>query len=314
MVKSKYDIIGDVHGHAMTLQALLTRLGYVCTNGTWRHPDRTAIFMGDFIDRGPYQKEVLGIVRPMIDSGAALAVMGNHEFNAIAYFTRSPAGGYLRAHSDKNTRQHRAFLDTYELDPEAWAETIEWFKTLPLWLDLDDLRIIHACWDDVQIARLTDYLKGEPKLSEHLLIESSKKGTWQYTALDILLKGKEISLSNGQTFTDEAGNVRHDIRVRWWDKTATTYRKAFLGPESSVTHIPDDPIAGDHLIEYSHDMTPVFVGHYWLDGTPTPLADNIVCVDYGVPLSGGKLVAYRWNGEKTLSGEGFVSVTNVDSK
>lgn len=48
-----YDIIGDVHGHASALAALLTRLGYRETRGAWRHPDRQAIFVGDLIDRGP---------------------------------------------------------------------------------------------------------------------------------------------------------------------------------------------------------------------------------------------------------------------
>lgn len=45
---------------------------------------------------------------------------------------------------------------------------------------------------------------------------------------------------------------------------------------------------------------PVFVGHYWLTGTPTPLAANVACTDDRV-AKGGKLVAYRWEGETALS-------------
>ena len=30
-------------------------------------------------------------------------------------------------------------------------DTIDWFNTLPLWLELDGLRIIHACWDKPEI-------------------------------------------------------------------------------------------------------------------------------------------------------------------
>ncbi len=46
-----YDIIGDVHGHADVLVALLRKLGYRERAGAWRHPERTAVFLGDFIDR-----------------------------------------------------------------------------------------------------------------------------------------------------------------------------------------------------------------------------------------------------------------------
>ena len=55
---------------------------------------------------------------------------------------------------------------------------------------------------------------------------------------------------------------------------------------------------------YSSDAAPVFVGHYWLAGTPKPLATNVACTDYSV-AKGGKLVAYRWDGESTLHEEKF---------
>ena len=48
-----YDIIGDVHGHADALSDLLGRMGYVQSRGAFRHPSRTAVFVGNLIDRGP---------------------------------------------------------------------------------------------------------------------------------------------------------------------------------------------------------------------------------------------------------------------
>lgn len=71
-----YDLIGDIHGHADALLQLLRQLGYSKQKGVYRHPERQVIFLGDFIDRGPQIRETLEIVRPMIDAGAALAVMG----------------------------------------------------------------------------------------------------------------------------------------------------------------------------------------------------------------------------------------------
>ena len=119
MTALNYDIIGDIHGHSRSLVALLGKLGYIKEAGVYRHPSRKMIFLGDFVDRGDFQCEVLDIVRPMVESGAALSVMGNHEFNAIAYYTpKTGSDGYLRAHSDKNTKQHKEFLRAYGDSPE----------------------------------------------------------------------------------------------------------------------------------------------------------------------------------------------------
>ena len=304
MQAKSYDIIGDIHGCADTLLMLLGKLGYRKRGDLHLHPNRQLIFLGDFVDRGPQQRRTIEIVRPMIESGKALSVMGNHEFNAIAYATSDPdhAGQHLRQHSNKNTKQHQAFLDEYEGQPD-YVEVIAWFQTLPLWLDLGNLRVIHACWDSKAIERI-----GEPNLSNDLLIRASKAGTEDYEDIERLLKGQEIPLPNGQCFHDKDGNVRHQIRIRWWDRDASSFRAAFLGPDSAQTSIPNDPISGDHLIEYGPDDPPVFLGHYWLRGDPSPLADNIACVDYSVAKPGGKLVAYRWDGEQCLQADKFVAV------
>ncbi len=74
----KYDIVGDIHGHADTLEVLFHKLGYSRKFGVYRHPEgRKMVFVGDFIDRGPKIRETLHLVRAMIESGNALAVMGN---------------------------------------------------------------------------------------------------------------------------------------------------------------------------------------------------------------------------------------------
>ncbi|MER5754433.1 polynucleotide kinase-phosphatase [Streptomyces sp. NPDC002088] len=71
-----FDIIGDIHGCANELESLLDKLGY--TNGV--HPDgRTAVFVGDLVDRGPDSPGVLRRVMSMAKSGNALCVPGNHE-------------------------------------------------------------------------------------------------------------------------------------------------------------------------------------------------------------------------------------------
>jgi hypothetical protein len=310
-VQAGYDIIGDIHGHARTLAALLEELGYTLSDGVYAHPERKVIFLGDFIDRGPHQRGVIRIVRPMIERGSALAVMGNHEFNAIAYATPRSGGGYFRDHNAKNYQQHRVFLDAYEYTDD-YHELIDWFGRLPMWLDLGDLRVVHACWDGEAIARIGRNYDSAGSLSNSLLYASCTRGNWEFKAVETLLKGKEIALPPGHSFFDKEGTERHHIRVRWWDGEARNYRAAYLGSEKLSTQIPDDDVSGDHLIEYSHRDPPVFMGHYWLSGKPAPLAPNIGCLDYSVAKPGGKLAAYRWDGERTLSADKFVTVNSME--
>lgn len=70
--------------------------------------ERSRVFAGDFIDRGPQITDVLGIVRTMVDEGDALAVIGNHEFNAIAFHTPKPENTreFLWPRTDKNILEH----------------------------------------------------------------------------------------------------------------------------------------------------------------------------------------------------------------
>ncbi|GHD67160.1 polynucleotide kinase-phosphatase [Streptomyces mirabilis] len=71
-----FDIIGDIHGCASELETLLGKLGYV--DGA--HPEgRTAVFVGDLVDRGPDTPGVLRRVMSMVAAGEALCVPGNHE-------------------------------------------------------------------------------------------------------------------------------------------------------------------------------------------------------------------------------------------
>ena len=308
MKGSSYDLIGDIHGQSSELVNLLDKLSYKCINGIWQHTERKVIFLGDFVDRGNYQKEVIDIVRPMIEKGHALTVMGNHEYNAIAYYTKDNDGNYLRSHNDKHTKQHQSFLDAYDDNPKEKASVIDWFKTLPLWLDLEGLRVIHACWDSDLITKL-----GNNKLTNDVLIKSANKGSFEYEAIETLLKGKEIPLPDGYSFNDKDGNPRRHIRIKYWLQDATTYRDYFMGPSSVLDLIPDTPVEGNYLINYSVNDKPLFHGHYWMEGDIKPLTDNIACVDYSVAKVGGKLVAYRWDGEQIINKDKFILVDRTNN-
>ena len=299
-----YDIIGDIHGHADILVTLLNKLGYQLNEGVYRHKKHKVIFLGDFIDRGPQQREVIDIVKPMIEQGTALSVMGNHEFNAICYASHGASGQLLRKHSEKNTKQHQAFLDAY---PEASErkQIINWFKTLPLFIETNGIRVIHASWNEPSREILKPLLDEKQCLLSNAYDICSQKGSAPYLAVETILKGPEADLPEGVSFKDKDGNVRKNARIKWWaSKHLDKKERLHLGDNITDEHnISETEI--DTSYHYSDDLPPVFVGHYWLnDETPIPLSENCACLDYSIAKD-GKLVAYLWRGERILKESNF---------
>jgi hypothetical protein len=299
-----YDIIGDIHGHAHELKALLAGLGYGRHERGYRHPDRKALFVGDFVDRGPAIGEVIEIARAMVDAGDALAVMGNHEYNAIAFHTPRPdePGEWFRPHSDKNLKQHHETLK--QLSPSQLEEAIAWFRTLPVAIDLGDLRVAHAAWQPRDIVCINNALDSVGRFTEEFLTTSELAGSELNKAIENVLKGPELRLPSGHFVVDKENHKRETVRIKWYEGgSGRTYREHHFGSDKA----PDILIDANELTAvelYSPDASPVFVGHYWLTGTPMPLASNVACTDYSV-AKGGKLVAYRWNGESVLSADKY---------
>ncbi|QEN91115.1 metallophosphoesterase [Labrys sp. KNU-23] len=301
-----YDVIGDIHGHADALHRLLARLDYRERDGAYRHASRKAIFLGDFIDRGPEQVEVLSVVRAMAAAGTARAVMGNHEFNALGWATPDGSGGFLRPHTEKNERQHAAFLVQIGSGSPAHREALAWFASLPVWLDLGGLRIVHACWHAASQACLAaTCLDASGCFHDGGLRKAYRSGTPEHLAADVLLKGPEVQLPGGHSFRDKDGHTRHEARLRWWDRAATTFRLAVLGLDERRSELPDEPVPSDYHYD---EPVPVMFGHYWMSGRPQLLSPTTSCLDFSV-AKGGVLTAYRWSGEAVLSNDNLAWVT-----
>jgi Calcineurin-like phosphoesterase len=299
----KFDVIGDVHGEYDKLVELLSHLGYSESDGAWAHPSRTAIFVGDLIDRGPKQLETVHLVRAMVESGWAQCILGNHEFNAIAWVTPDPedSGKFLRDHHKPGNReQHQAFLDVVE-GTRKQRDITDWFKTLPLWLDLPGLRIVHACWHEESMDVLRPVLGPNHTLTEEAILWGSRQGHRIYEALEVVCKGPEVALPAGISFADKGGKVRHEVRVRWWQEDLSTYRKAAIGPPDDMAMIPDVALP-EEWKAHPYSGPPVLFGHYWFTGKPEVISPRFACLDYSV-ANGGPLVAYRWDGESELSSD-----------
>ncbi len=302
-----YDIIGDIHGYADKLESLLTTMGYeINWQGFFEHPkNRHAVFLGDFIDKGPQQKRTLNIVKPMIQKGTAQAIMGNHEFNAVCYATKSGWNKYIRPHTESNGYQHEAFLSEFPFESKEYYQQINWFRTLPVFLDLKDIFVIHAC-PHKESLRITDIYTDKDNIINSWGYRAFTEKESFYRAIEILLKGPEHQLPEGVTFFDRfTGIERSSTRVAWWkNKNNPTFEK-LLGlrkiPNEAIKKINKKPLS----LQFNEITKPTFVGHYCVSGEPKPLTDKVSCLDYTV-TSGGDLVAYRWSGETKLNKKNFV--------
>jgi len=301
------DLIGDIHGHADKLESLLTKLGYSKKNGTYHHTERKVLFVGDYIDRGPNIRETLNIVRSMVEGDHAIALMGNHEYNALCFHFQEREGGHLRKHLIKNIVQHYETLKQFQNRQKEYEDYLEWFKTLPLFYETENFRAVHACWDNENMEYLRNELVNN-RLTDELIYQSVDKGTRLYKTIDHTLKGKEIKMPEGLDFMDKDGTKRTDIRIKWWENPSTTsYKKISVEPLESLPETSVDINQLKDISYYLENEKPVFFGHYWLKGNPTLYRKNICCLDYSVAKQ-GYLVAYRFDGEKQLEESKLVYV------
>lgn len=301
------DFIGDIHGHRERLELLLQKLGYVQSNGAYRHPEHTAVFLGDYIDRGPDVRGAVNIVRRMTECGSAKALLGNHEFNALCFWQKNPSGGYLREHSIHKVLIHSKTLESYRNDQLEFFDVLKWFYTLPLFIETETFRAEHACFDfeNIEILRREGLESiGTPEN----LFRIFRNRNLRHAVSDTV-QGPEISLENGAFYYDSEGVRRTRARIKWWvDPHGKTLRDiAFLSDEK----IPPQPLSEEILSRnfYGETERPVFFGHYWLKGKPSLFRSNICCLDYSVAsCNPGVLAAYRFDGNPVLDPKNFVFV------
>lgn len=295
------DIIPDIHGQIAKPRAALDALGWRRSAAGWVHPDpeRTIVFLGDFIDRGPQNRAVLHPVRDLIDSGKARAIMGNHEFNALHFHTIHPETGHpLRPHSEKNLRQHASFLAEFPVGARETREVMAWMRSLPLFIETDGFRAVHACWTQSSIDRLR-VLSPDGVLSEDQLIRAADPSDALFHLAEEITKGPEHRLPAGHSFNDKDGTHRDRVRLQWWNAGARTWRDIAISVPVA-DDLPDAPLSGALLAQtYPVHERPVFFGHYWLRGDPVLQAPNALCLDYSAGKD-GPLVSYELHPGETL--------------
>ena len=339
------DVIGDVHGERQALVQLVKHLGY---DDNGRHPaGRTLVFVGDFCDRGPDSPGVLALVRRWVEAGHACAVLGNHEINLLREDAKDGSGWFFDERIEADNRKYAPYARAGQDFP---AEMFPFLRQLPLALEREDLRIVHAAWIDEKIAEARALPAGDVAAAYDLLeeaalvhaqlrnipaLQAAENAAWpysledgthqppfmpahadselnksQYNALKVVTCGVE---RRGSEPFFAGGKWRFVERVGWWDSYA--------------------------------DATPVLVGHYWrrikpMDRTvlgkgdqdlfahipPTAwhgLRHNVFCVDFSVgarwtarlagksPEEDFKLAAMRWPERELVLDDGSRHATTA---
>jgi Calcineurin-like phosphoesterase len=324
-----YDIIGDVHGCAQSLRQLLEKLGYVEADGAYVFDNgalgsdsaaRQVIFVGDVIDRGPQIRDALQIARAMVERGSARMILGNHEYNALAYCTLLHASTadqpqFVREHTVRHTLQIQETLDQFRGHDDEWRDMLRWFMTLPLFLDLPQCRVVHACWDERLIESLLQR-RGHAFIDADFLQASADRHSFERSVIDRLTRGLDLQLPEGAAISGRDGFTRRMFRAKFWADNAQTYQELAFQPDPLPDHVATLPISDadrGKLLYYGADAKPLFVGHYWRQGTPRPLLHNLACLDYSA-VHRGKLTAYRMDAETSLDTARFVWVDARDDE
>lgn len=310
------DIVGDIHGEIAALEQLLAHLGY---DAQGNHPQgRRLVFVGDFCDRGPDSPAVLRLSMPMLASGQALAVLGNHEINLLREDAKDGSGWFFDSRRAADEPKYGPFA---RLSKDDAAAMLSQLGRLPIALERDDLRVVHAAWRAPQIAmarmapagdvrgiydRYEEQAAEQARASRVLQRMAEERAHWPHSLEDaqqrppflrahserelgkamvnplkVLTTGVECEC---RTPFYAGGKWRFVQRVAWWNEYAEA-------PAVIVGHYWRRLLAGDAAAHGPQAEN--------LFGQTGPLAwhglrGNVFCVDYSV----GARWAARRNGEE----------------
>jgi hypothetical protein len=287
------DIVGDLHGEIDALKELLGHLGY---DAGGVHPTgRRLVFIGDLTDRGPDSPALINLVSGLVIRGLAQCVLGNHELNLLRGEPKEGNGWFFE---DNHDHQKGKFGDSRPIAADRRADVTEFLRGLPLALERDDLRLVHAAWHGTSIAAIRSstanvlqlyqkYHDRAVKLGEDTGLadrEKVEKEEWReelnnprvsapmlpaVAALDALYQDANpvrIVTSGLERIAETpffaSGKWRMVNRSRWWD-------------------------------EYREDV-PVIVGHYWR----WPTGSSRDALSKGEPDLFSGLAPHEWFGAK----------------
>lgn len=300
------DIIGDVHGHAEALTYLLKNMGYVKKKGSYRHPENQTIFVGDLINKGPESTRTLKLVRAMVDSGQAKVVLGNHELNFIIHFYAKSLHAAKPLKWSNGYGYFQKIYSEFYFKTKAVKEWVNWCQQLPLAIELDELRVAHACWHPESLETIKQHAP-DLRCNDQLIQAFFEKESAIIEALFLTTKGIEVITPKYMPLGKKKLSRPGRIKVKWWniDGQDFGYHALATNPKKKFPDI-ELPIPPRLLkLSYPSDEKPLFMGHYNLNQQPAILRPNLTVLDFSLKKE-QRLVAYRYQGEKELSNSNLV--------
>lgn len=346
LIEGNIDVVGDIHGEYEALIDLLAVLNYD-ENGN--HPEgRKLVFVGDLCDRGPDSPRVILLVKKLVENGNAQVVLGNHELNILQNKPKPGTGWYFEERAPKDHH----YLPFESVTPEQKEEIYNFLANLPLALEREDLRVVHAAWNIEAIEKMrtiplgsviTEYFKKETEINDFI---STSGLLAAYRAEEKKFKNELEDPKAVLPFLDTTAqyNMAHQMM--------NPMRVLTSGVEQKCEH---SFYAGGkwRFVERCtwwntyEDQTPVIVGHFWRkinqeESDPNSLENNVFegiaplewhgkhnnvyCVDYSVGGrfiernndielgSNTKLAALKWPERQLVLEDGQVLNTVYENK
>lgn len=297
------DVVGDIHGEIGALRDLLAHLGY---DAEGRHSrGRRLVFIGDLCDRGPDSPAVIDYVRRLVEAGLAQCLLGNHELNLLRGSAKEGNGWFFE---DDHDAAGGKFTSAQRAPADARGGILEFCAGLPLVLERDDLRLVHASWDDAAIALL-----GENRGPTIAIYKAYAERTGE------IVRRSGLDARAAADRREHGHNLENkDVRVPLLEGLARVDHLYQMGNPVRIVTSGVEAIAAEPFYAsgkwrmldrvkwwngYRHEK-PVIVGHYWRWPTAAVRAAysrgehdlfdgaaphewhgrrrNVFCVDFGV--------------------------------
>ena len=155
--KPRRFVMADIHGCYDSMMKMLKKIDFTKND--------TLYVIGDMIDRGPDSVKVVEYVRKHKN---IIPIMGNHEWMLLQYETD---GDFASSWDLNGNSEMKAFMAGMKItNPDGYKEYLEWFASMPKWIELDDYLLIHAGWDAAEaklrsFESIEEMLKSEPEMN-----------------------------------------------------------------------------------------------------------------------------------------------------
>ncbi|MCL1066775.1 hypothetical protein L2735_08135 [Shewanella olleyana] len=275
--------IGDVYGRLDKLNDLLVEIDFDIDDPESSIQFVKLVFCGNLIAANTGENiehiALLTLVKNMVDKGFAYCLLGSNEFEVIGWSKHHPITDkpYLPETVTENlndlNQQRPLFLQEFAQGDEQLFKWVDWFMALPIYLDFDHIRAIHACWDNNVINELNPYLS----IKEHEGHVSDKNAA---------------SASQGHSHQNVNLIAANSLSQQFWPAAfdATHPLSSLM---TSCLNYPDFELTETH--PHQKLSIPVVIGHYPQDSFPDIQNEHLVCVNYNAGTEDYPLVSFAWH-------------------